>query len=158
MFTVTLPYKEVKEQTPKIGIATVASKHLPDVLYVENDEVSVSIVTEFLAGVCNVDYALNRNDALVKIKSRKYDLFLMDINLGKGIDGLEVTSAIRMLPHCKFTPIIAVTALAMQGDRESCLQAGCSHYISKPFDRQSLIELVRSSLDVTLLYDLQTVQ
>lgn len=146
VFTVTLPFREANTETQESRTPVVASTKIPDVLYVENDEVSVSIVTEFLTGICNVDFALNGNDALAKIKSRKYDLFLMDINLGKGIDGLEVTSAIRMLPHCKFTPIIAVTALAMQGDKEACLNAGCSSYISKPFDRQSLIELVRSSL------------
>jgi CheY-like chemotaxis protein len=61
------------------------------------------------------------------------DLILLDINL-PGIDGYEVGVALRSFPALRDTPVIAVTAYAMQGDRERTLVAGCDGYIAKPLD------------------------
>jgi two-component system cell cycle response regulator DivK len=61
------------------------------------------------------------------------DLILMDINLPE-VDGYEVTTRIRMLPHLAGVPIVAVTANVMKGDREKSLAAGCDGYIQKPID------------------------
>ena len=68
----------------------------------------------------------------------------MDIDLGFGMNGLEVTQKIKELKGYKNIPIIAVTAYAMLGDREKFLSAGCTHYIAKPFDKFALVDLLDS--------------
>lgn len=65
------------------------------------------------------------------------DLILMDMNL-PDIDGYELTQQIREMPELKHTPIIAMTANVMHGDREKTLQAGCDGYIPKPIDVDEL--------------------
>ena len=62
----------------------------------------------------------------------------MDINLGKGMSGLEAVKLIREMPGYCDTPVIALTAYAMPGDREKFLEAGCSDYIAKPFNKNEL--------------------
>lgn len=67
----------------------------------------------------------------------KPDLILMDVNL-PDIDGYELTAKMREIPELADTPIIAMTANVMQGDREKSLNAGCDGYIPKPIDVDSL--------------------
>jgi two-component system, cell cycle response regulator DivK len=68
-------------------------------------------------------------------------LILMDVNL-PDIDGLEATSLLRKNPQFATTPIIALTANAMHGDRERCLEAGCNGYIPKPITKTELLNTV----------------
>ncbi len=73
------------------------------------------------------------------------DLILMDINL-PDVDGYEVTSRIRSLPHLARVPIVAMTANVMKGDREKSLAAGCDGYIQKPIDIDLLPEQIAKFL------------
>jgi CheY-like chemotaxis protein len=120
---------------------------LPDVLLVENDVASRDIIKYFLKNICNIDFAENGLDAINMAKAKKYMAILMDINLGIGMSGLEVTQELRKLPEYKNTPIAAITAYAMAGDREKFLSLGCSHYLSKPFDKAKLLNLVNDILN-----------
>jgi signal transduction histidine kinase/DNA-binding response OmpR family regulator/CHASE3 domain sensor protein len=78
----------------------------------------------------------------VLAENPKVDVVLMDMMMPE-LDGYQTTSQIRSMPSFKQLPILAVTAKAMMGDREKCIAAGASDYISKPVDIDQLISLLR---------------
>ncbi|MCW5822312.1 MAG: response regulator [Cyanobacteria bacterium TGS_CYA1] len=91
----------------------------------------------------NVLTAENGLQAIEKVESSpKIDLVLMDIMMPE-MDGYEATRKLRSNEKFKKLPIIAVTAKAMKGDRQKCLEAGASDYITKPVDRGQLLSLLR---------------
>ncbi len=75
------------------------------------------------------------------------DLVLMDLMMPQ-MDGYETIRAVRQRPRLQMLPIIAVTAKAMQGDREKSIEAGASDYITKPVDPEKLISMVGGWLNV----------
>ena len=76
-------------------------------------------------------------------KQTKYPVILVDINLRKGMSGLHLLKELRNLPSYMQVPVIAVTAYSMVGDKERFLAAGCTHYLSKPYDHEELRDLIR---------------
>lgn len=119
----------------------------PRVLLVEDNPENRDVITYFIKNVCTVDSALDGPASIEMAKSAQYDVILMDINLGLGMNGMEATKQIRLIPGYETIPIVAVTAYAMVGDREIFLNAGCTHYISKPFTRQEILELLKKVFD-----------
>jgi signal transduction histidine kinase/CheY-like chemotaxis protein len=84
------------------------------------------------------DLACDGMQVLTALTQKTYDLILMDVQMPE-LDGLETTRRIRQLSELKTQPhIIAMTANAMEGDRESCLMAGMNDYLSKPISREEL--------------------
>ena len=91
----------------------------------------------------NVVSAIDGKDALTQLEaSKNVDLVLMDMMMPE-MDGYESTRRIREIPRYRKLPIIAITAKAMAGDREKCIAAGASDYITKPVDLDQLISLLR---------------
>jgi CheY-like chemotaxis protein len=86
--------------------------------------------------------AMDGKEALSMAEENPIDLVLMDMMMPE-MDGFEAISRIRRNPRLRHLPIIAVTAKAMAGDRERCIQAGASDYISKPVDIDQLLSLLR---------------
>jgi two-component system cell cycle response regulator DivK len=86
--------------------------------------------------------AVDGEEALEKAIAENPDLILMDISIPK-IDGYEVTRRLKSQIKFKDTPIIALTAHAMKGDREKALEAGCDGYISKPIDIHELPDQIK---------------
>jgi CheY-like chemotaxis protein len=91
----------------------------------------------------NVVTALNGNEALQHLRENgNVDLVLLDMMMPE-MDGYETARQIRMENKWKDLPVIAVTAKAMTGDREKCILAGASDYITKPVDMDQLVSLLR---------------
>jgi len=104
------------------------------VLLVEDNDINQQVACQILetAGI-RVSIAGDGLAAVDAVESGKFDGVLMDIHM-PGIDGYEATRRIRRLPGMAQLPIIAMTANAMLGDRERCLQAGMSDHVAKPVD------------------------
>ncbi|MEW6258602.1 MAG: response regulator [Thermodesulfobacteriota bacterium] len=94
----------------------------------------------------DVDLAENGKQAVVKVMENLYDIVFMDIQMPE-MDGLEAVRRIRHLEGgiCH-TPIVAMTAHAMTGDREKCIDAGMDDYLSKPIDREALAAVLQKWL------------
>ena len=92
-----------------------------------------------------IDVANDGREALAKLEASAYDLVLMDVQMPV-LDGLEATRAIRRDARWDKLSIIAMTAHAMNGDRERCLQAGMNAYISKPVQPAHLIATIEKHL------------
>jgi CheY-like chemotaxis protein len=123
---------------------TLAGKR---VLIVDDDMRNIfalaSVLEEYQMQIVSAD---NGPDAIELVqKEPKVDAILMDIMMPE-MDGLDATRAIRALPTGKGVPIIAVTAKAMKGDRDRCLEAGAWDYLSKPVDRDQLLSTLRAWL------------
>ena len=71
----------------------------------------------------------------------------MDINLGKDMNGMVVVREIRKLPGYAKTPIVALTAFVLPGDREEFIKGGCTHYLGKPFTQNQLFKLLNNITD-----------
>lgn len=123
-----------------------SSTNKPKILFVENDQFSQDFVKLSLRNFYDVDIVENGELALKKIAENSYNLILMDIGLGKGMDGIMTAKEMRKIQPYQNIPIIAVTAFAMKGDKEKILSEGLNDYISKPFTRKEIIELISKYL------------
>ena len=120
--------------------ATLAPGRL---LVVEDNQVNQKVVTAVLRkrGFV-IELANDGREALAKLETGgDFDLVLMDVQM-PGLDGLEATRLIRQDPRWKALPIVAMTAHAMTGDKERCLEAGMNGYISKPVHPSHLLTTV----------------
>lgn len=112
------------------------------ILYVEDNPANLFLVQRVARmGNHEIVHYSEGQPALDHFKEDKPDLVLMDVQLPGLLTGLDVVKALRAAGHK--TPIIAVTAYAMSGDREKCLEAGCDGYLSKPLPVGELVELFR---------------
>lgn len=118
----------------------------PLILLAEDNEANVSTLMEYLPTKgYRVVVARDGMDALQCAHQMAPDLILMDVQM-PSMDGLEATRALRKHSSFAHTPIIALTALAMRGDRERCFEAGVNDYLSKPFSLKHLVTLIEKNL------------
>jgi len=123
---------------PVSTLAALATIHGARVLLAEDNELNQQVAAELLmdAGLL-VDIAVNGVEALAMAQRGDYQLVLMDMQMPE-MDGVAATRAIRALPALDAVPVVAMTANAMQADRELCMQAGMVDYIVKPIEPDEL--------------------
>ncbi|QDS91530.1 Signal transduction histidine-protein kinase BarA [Roseimaritima multifibrata] len=120
------------------------------ILLAEDNTISQLFAREVMqqAGLL-CDCVVNGKEAIVSARSQRYDLILMDCQMPI-VDGLEATRTIRRMEQDGrmkgHTPIIALTANAIKGDRERCLEAGMDEYISKPYSPKRLLQMISDML------------
>jgi PAS domain S-box-containing protein len=153
-FTVTLPWEPAlatdaelrMKSTGKFRAIRPEAKDRPIILMIEDTKEATVMVTDYLqtAGyqVLTAREALTGLDLAKRVRP---DLILMDIQL-PGMDGFEATRRLRSDPDFRTIPIIALTALAMPGDRERCLAAGVTDYVTKPVSLKKLAAMIEDYL------------
>ena len=167
-FNFTLSFKKAQEAHKKIAVKTTESVETADaataahdtskvdlkeanILLVEDNLINQKIVILSIQKVVNkIDVANNGQEALDKFAASKYDIILMDIQMPV-MDGIQATKKIREIEVEKRiipTPIIAITANALAGDREHCLASGMDEYISKPFQVEVLVNKMKNQLAI----------
>jgi two-component system cell cycle response regulator DivK len=105
---------------------------------------NMELVTYILkSGGIDVTQAFDGPEALARIRDTHFDLILLDIQL-PGMDGLEVIKNINQDSASQKIPVVALTAHAMQGDRQKFINAGCKGYISKPIDVSTFVGTIIS--------------
>lgn len=156
-FTVSLPWRTPPSLEDTDTALTAERRLFPSpmhmsapsaatILLVEDNEANIETMADYLiAKGYYVVIARSGNEALVRATEEYPDLILMDIQM-PGMDGVEAIRYIRGDPKLAGIPIIALTALAMPGDREHCLQAGATDYVSKPVSLQKLMLLIETHL------------
>jgi len=134
------PQRQMLEQAHRVDPTLTGRK----VLIVDDDIRNIFAMTSLLERhQVQVVYAENGRDAIELLRTMEdVDLVLMDVMMPE-MDGYETTREIRSLPQYQSLPIIALTAKAMHGDRQKCLEAGASDYIAKPADNEQLLSLLR---------------
>jgi len=116
------------------------------ILVVEDHPLNMKLARKLLTSAgYRVLGASDAESGLSVAREMHPDLILMDIQL-PGMDGMEATRIIKSVPELRMIPVIALTALAMQGDEQRMLACGCDDYISKPLRPERLFEKVAAVL------------
>jgi len=134
--------REDNKNMEPISTAIISPKPCKgDILLVEDNEVNQRVAARMLEKEgYRVEVAANGKEALAKLSDRVPDLVLMDLQMPL-MDGFEATAEIRRSETGgEHLPIVALTANAMKGDREKCLDAGMDGYIAKPIDKRTLLD------------------
>lgn len=147
VFSFSIPY-EVGESAPeefaktaKDGFAQPASLHNLRILVAEDNLINQKVVKNTLARQgAQVTIVGNGQEAIAQVKQGGFDVILMDIQMPE-VDGYKATRYIRQVMKSDI-PIIAMTADALKGEEEKCLDAGMNGYVSKPFEPYTLYRLI----------------
>ncbi len=112
-------------------------------LYIDDDFLALDSIKKLMRDLYEIDIAETSEKALELAKKNRYDAILMDIGLGLGTNGIELTNEIRNLDnYYNNVPFIALTAFASRRDKNYFLTHGLDYYISKPFFKEDLVELL----------------
>lgn len=146
VFQVAIPCQVVSGAEVKVSSRPSTALAFPKTLRVLlaednpiNQRVAQHALTKFNCAVVTVE---NGRQAIDAFREGDFDVILMDCQMPV-LSGFDAARAIRADPRSKNVPIVALTALAMEGDRQLCLDAGMDDYLSKPFKREELREVLR---------------
>lgn len=156
MLPIETPLKADNVQTNQIFIEkemstktkTQAENELTNVLLIEDNPLNIEVVQKFLSKICTVSFARDGLTAIRMSMDNDYSLIMIDINLGQGIDGVQVLHEIKKLGKYEGKPIIALTGYASDANKKEFLAHGFTHYLAKPFDKRELVKLVMDILNL----------
>lgn len=149
-FTIELPYKittdhVIKTELKKTSLNLTNMKTESKILIAEDNPMNQRLIKHLMKNWnFNFDLVFNGSQALEALKKQHYDLVLMDIQM-PDMDGYTSTSHIRSELKSRI-PIIAMTAHAMEGEKEKCIKAGMNDYCSKPINEEKLFEMIQKYL------------
>jgi CheY-like chemotaxis protein len=130
---------EAKKLTPALPRTL---KRPMRILAAEDNKTNRLVFSKMVEGLeINLEFALNGREAVEKFTQFQPDMIFMDISMPE-MDGLEATGHIRALPNGKTTPIVALTAHAMDGDEADFKAAGMDHYLTKPLRKALIIAMI----------------
>jgi hypothetical protein len=154
IFTVLLPlnanYPTATEATPaNLELPRPASgkrSDKPAILYVEDNQSNIDVVQHFLSHHYSLRYALEGAEAIALAQKESFDILLLDVNLGHGMDGIDVLHEIKKIPNCQHIPAIAVTGYASASHKHQFLARGFTSYLPKPFTKDELLACIEDVL------------
>lgn len=123
-----------------------------DCLYLEDQIDSQILFKVQMKELKSIEFAPSLEKALPSIKTKKYDFLVLDMNLQGEYNGLDALRIIRKMPGYEYTPIIAVTAYVLPGDKEKFIAAGFNDFISKPIMRDKLLECLKNLMGKKAAY------
>ena len=130
------------QQAEKIGDSLQVDTQPGVILLAEDNMANILTIGEYVESYgYEVVVAHDGGEAITKAEQVRPGLILMDIQM-PGMNGLEAISLLRADPRFAATPIIALTALAMPGDRDRCIAAGANEYMSKPVSLKGLLKAI----------------
>ena len=145
-FTLEMPLALAVQQVPCLPSQHIGAEEEGQgqrILLVEDNPVNQTVIEAMLRSLgFEVNIAVDGAQAVAQVARQRFAATLMDCRLPI-IDGYEATRRIRQLPQAASMPIIALTANALQGDRERCLSAGMNDYLAKPFKRTDLQQILQ---------------
>jgi CheY-like chemotaxis protein/two-component sensor histidine kinase len=143
-----IPVKQIliEESTTATLITTIPSEF--KVLLVEDNPLNIEVVQRFLSKICIVSFARDGLRAIEMATENNYCLLMIDINLGQGMDGLEVLKHLKNMGKYANIPSIALTGYASDTNKRDFLSKGFSHYLAKPFEKRELVKMIKNILNI----------
>jgi len=150
VFTIVIP------ALPQVNLPTAVTQpsntekpsftRLPSVLLVEDNDANIELTSMFLRRNFLMEVAKDSGTALDMLNKDTYDCILMDINLGVGMDGIDVIRQLRKEGPNMHSPVIAVTGYALRNEKDYIIQCGADLYLEKPFTRDGLLSAIKEVL------------
>lgn len=116
------------------------------ILLVEDEDICIKAVRLYLKDRFAIEVCSNAEEALEIVNKTEFDLFLIDIGLKSKYNGIDIVKKIRQNSINRNKPVIAVTAYSMNGDKENFIKVGFTDYLSKPFYKKDILNIIENNL------------
>ncbi len=143
-FSIFIPITTEDGTIESLPKDVIQENEVPRLLVVEDNMVNVMLIKAYLKYFqLNVSTAATGEEAIELCAQTQYDIILMDVNLGSGIDGVSATKQIREIQTYQAIPIIVVTGYTQFTEREHFIKSGFNFYLAKPFNQDQLIRALK---------------
>ncbi len=150
-FCIKIPIKQVRKKVTKSDKIKELDKKRDDIMLIiiEDDPLNAIAIKKYLEKTYYVEHAATPKEAIKMCKNKNYYLVLMDINLKSNMNGIELMKFLKENNYSyKYIPFIAQTAYAVDKDKMKFMESGFSDFISKPYTKNELLEIVEKNLSL----------